>query len=325
MENTAIELDYARFIAEWLDSSDAITAHSSGSTGAPKAIRLPKSDMRRSARTSIAMFKLTRSSTIASALPMRSIATKMAVVRHLEAGCRYVHLPASNTFALPCHIDLLSIGPSQTDQFIGHPEYAALVGAMLVGGAPLDAARKSRLLELGYNLYESYGMTETCSNVALRRGADPHFTANPGISFSLDTRGCIVVHAPGYSFDGITTNDMAELLSDTTFIWRGRFDNVINSGGIKIFPEELEKELAAYISTPYYIIGVPDAKWGTAVLLVVEGDDAAAAEAAHVLSAYPDHIRRPKAVAAMAAFAHTPTGKIKRVVPESGLHFIKNV
>ena len=315
MGNTPTAVEYIDFVSEWRDSGNHISAHTSGSTGTPKEIRLLKSDMRRSAACAARMFGLDESCVVASALPFSSIATKMAVVRHLVAGCRYAEIAPSNELRLPPHVDLLSVGPSQALYLLEHPELARRIKHLLVGGAPMSAQLRQGLIRCGYDVYESYGMTETCSNVALRHGNDDYFTANDGISFDLDPRGCLIVRAPEYSFDGTVTNDLAELISPEKFRWLGRFDNMINSGGIKIFPEMLEKELAAYIGVPFYIIGRPDPKWGTAVVMVVEGDDIAAEEARKALSSFPDRVRCPKDVVAIRHFQHTSTGKVRRIMP----------
>lgn len=309
-------MEYTEFLKQWFGDSECIPTRTSGSTGEPKEILLPKADMRRSAATAMRMFGLHPGCVVASALPLRSIATKMAIVRAIVAGGEYMTVEASNTLRLSRHVDLLSIAPSQADALISHPELRALTGKVLIGGAALSAARRDALLRCGYDIYETYGMTETCSNVALKHGADEYFTANPDITFSLDSRGCIIVHAPGYSFDGIATNDVARLLSPERFTLLGRYDGAINSGGIKLFPEDLERELAAAIYIPFYITGVPDEKWGQVAAVVVEGhDDDAARVAAIVAQAVTDGRRRPKFVMAMPRFERTATGKIRRIDP----------
>ena len=112
----------------------------------------------------------------------------------------------------------------------------------------------------GIRAFATYGMTETCSHVALRGLGEEHFTAMPGVSFSLDNRDCLRITAPGYSFTVLQTNDIARLVNDSGFIWRERFDNVINTGGIKIFPEETERKLRGKLPCRFYLKGVADPK-----------------------------------------------------------------
>ena len=318
MGNAAIAMEYTDFLKQWFDIGKYIATYTSGSTGQPKEILLPKADMRRSAATAVRMFDLGVGSVVASALPMRSIATKMAVVRAIVAEGEYLPIEASNNLTFTRRIDLLSIAPSQADALIARPELQAITGKVLIGGAALSTARREALLRIGYDIYETYGMTETCSNVALRHGDDECFTANPDISFSLDSRGCLVVHAPGYSFDGIATNDVAHLQSPVKFTLLGRYDGAINSGGIKLFPEDLERELAHIVRIPFYIVGVPDDKWGEVAAMVVEGNDKDARWWANELAAkMADGRRRPKYVMAMPQFERTATGKTRRIAPDS--------
>lgn len=315
MDYTRSKMEYTDFIDEWNNGSEHITAHTSGSTGTPKPIHLLKSDMLRSANATIKRFGLDKNCVIASLLPISSIATKMAIVRSIAAGCRYINLHPANDFEIPEHIDLLSVGPSQCDCLIAHPDMAQQIRVLLVGGAELSRKRRDALLALGYDLYESYGMTETCSNVALRHGADDFFEANEGINFCLDNRSCIVVEAPAYGFDGTITNDIAVLQAPDRFRLLGRYDNVINSGGLKIHPEQLERELAPLLDIPFYIVGVPDDKWGQSVAIVIEGSQDDAQKASNRLEILTDGRKRPKRVIAMAEFERTSSGKIKRKLP----------
>jgi O-succinylbenzoic acid--CoA ligase len=64
---------------------------------------------------------------------------------------------------------------------------------------------------------------------------------------------------------------MVNLLNDCEFEWLGRADWVINSGGIKVSPEQVEKNLANHISVPFAITSLPDVKLGECVVLVLEG------------------------------------------------------
>lgn len=312
MAVSCTSMEYEEFLKQWSDDREFVNVKTSGSTGTPKEIHLLKSDMIKSAEATVRRFGLNAHSVIASLLPMTSIATRMAVVRSIVAGCRYVDMKPSNNFVITEHIDLLSAGPTQADCLISNPEMASLVGAIMMGGAPLSPERREALLACGYDLWESYGMTETCSNVALRHGSDPLFTANPGISFSLDERDCLIIHASGYSFDGIVTNDVAALTSPTSFCWLGRADNVINSGGVKMYPEQIEKMLAPYMDMPFYITGVTDNKWGQAVALVVEGSEIELDMARAIVDRLPDRKTAPKHIFAEEAFQYTSTGKIIR-------------
>lgn len=308
------------FRCEWLSESTTVEAHTSGSTGIPKTILLNKDDMRASARATITFFGLTSDSVIASPLSVDYIAGKMMVVRACEAACRLIELPISNEIYIPedvACIDLLPIVPSQIASLLAQPELSSRVRNVLVGGAAPSADDCRRLSDSGYNVYISYGMTETCSHIALARGDDPArvFRAMPGVSFNTDSDSRLIVNAPAFTFGTLITNDIVELLSPTEMIWRGRADGVINSGGIKLLPEELEALYSPYLADrQYFVKGVDDNKWGSATALVIEAKETECESIAKLLrDNIADHRRLPKHIIAVESLPRTSNGKVKRV------------
>lgn len=310
------------FLNEWADSKDYIVAHTSGSTGTPKEIQLLKSDMRTSAHATNEFFGIGSASVIGMALSTDYIAGKMMAVRALESGARLLPLPVGLKIELDGvseAIDLLAIVPSQMHNFIDKPHYASKVRNLLIGGAAPSAEQCRALAALGYKVFISYGMTETRSHVALARGDDSErtFHAMPGISFGVSDDDRLIIDCPRFSFKRLTTNDVVELLSPTSFRWRGRSDGAINSGGIKFFPEELEALYSPLLpGLKFYVSSLPDEKWGQAATLVVEGRQHDTAQIAEALkAAIADHRRLPKHIITVEAIPTTANGKIRRVPP----------
>ena len=304
------------FISQWLDSRDFIEAHTSGSTGAPKAVRLAKADMRASARATNGFFGLTEGSLFVSPLSPDYIAGKMMIVRALEAGGEIVMLPPSNHFEMPeADVALLAIVPSQVPWLLERGD-SARVRNIIIGGAKLDDSMRRALVDAGFNAYETYGMTETCSHVALRHVSGEVFSAMPGVTFSTDARGCLEIDIPNMSVKRVVTNDIVELHSEKEFRWLGRFDNVINSGGIKIFPEELEERIARLVPREvcgeFYIVGRRHDVWGECVCMVFVGDGSTADDIARRLSAGLPHTHVPKVYERVDALPRTSNGKIIR-------------
>lgn len=229
-----------------------------------------------SAHNTNTFFGIDSHSVLGLPLSIDYIAGKMMVVRSLLADCRLRRFPICNTFVVDERVDLLSVVPSQVASLIRDSKSLRNVSNLLIGGAALNSNLEHEIIKAGVSAYIGYGMTETCSHVALRRLGDisKAYTAMSGIRFSTDKRGCLVIHSSDFSWKSIVTNDIVELLNDTSFVWRGRFDNVINSGGIKLHPEEIEKGLSTMIDNPFYIVGHPSDKWGECVALVVEGSRA---------------------------------------------------
>lgn len=318
-----------RFLDEWQNSSDYIVAHTSGSTGTPKEIRLLKSDMLQSARSTNARFGITDRSRLLCPLSINYIAGKMMVVRALEAGCTLImEHPSNAPFLLDYgDIDLMAVVPSQCAMLMNNPLARQRVKNLIVGGASIAPDLERALTAMPWHSYATYGMTETCSHVALRNCGCTLYEAMPGITFATDGRDCLIINAPQFSFKHLTTNDIVTLHNSTRFEWMGRFDNVVNSGGIKLFPEQIEKKLEGRLPMPFYLHSLPDAKWGEAltITLLAPGCEQNCASATlpdgttisnddvlticrKALSAY----EVPKHVRFVDHFNYTATGKLKR-------------
>lgn len=263
------------FLTEWYNDEPTVNARTSGSTGQPKDIRLRKNDMLVSAHNTNSFFGIDSHSVLGLPLSIDYIAGKMMVVRSLAASCRLRQFPVSNSIFVDEPIDLLSVVPSQVSSLLDSADSIRNVKNLLVGGAALSCELERKIVESGISAYIGYGMTETCSHVALRRLGDESaaYYAMPKVSFSVDDRGCLIIHSNAYSWKTLVTNDIVELIGPNAFVWRGRYDDVINSGGIKLHPVEIEKELSKVIDSPFYVVGHPSEKWGECVALVVESAD----------------------------------------------------
>lgn len=302
------------FRRQWLSPEPYIVAHTSGSTGTPKEIRLLKADMRLSARATNSRFGINPASVLAIPLSMDYIAGKMMAVRAFEAGCRLLELPVSNRIELNEPVDLLAIVPSQVDSIVSDAN-AQYIRNVIIGGARLDNTRRRMLAGMPFAAFCTYGMTETCSHVALADALDPQgiYSAMPGVSFCTDSRDCLRITARGMSFGTLQTNDVVELLDREHFRWLGRADNVINSGGIKIMAEELEACLQSVIEVPFYIKAEPDDKWGEVPALVAEVSDSMLPQLQQSIDSLSLGRRKPQRIYCVPALPRTTNGKIRRV------------
>ena len=138
----------------------------------------------------------------------------------------------------------------------------------------------------------------------------------------MDNRGCIWIEGAVTNQRRIQSNDLIKLLSANEFQWIGRYDNVINSGGIKLFPEEIEAEISSIIPEhiPYFVHGVKDSKWGEKAILILETKDKTIDLLAQ-LKAKLGSIKCPKEIIFMDKFIRTQNGKIQRSqTVEKALH-----
>ncbi|MDE7471183.1 MAG: AMP-binding protein [Paramuribaculum sp.] len=304
------------FIDQWLDDRDYVIAHTSGSTGRPKAIRLFKNDMIVSARATNEFFGLHRGSKIVLPLSEDYIAGKMMIVRALLSHAHIISEPPSRSplsERLPYSVDLVAIVPQQIRGLISSP---CAIRNVIVGGGPIPSDDEKLALSARPDIrwWATYGMTETCSHVALRAFGEDWFSALPGISFSLDGGKCLVITNQAASWSPVVTNDIVDLRDARSFRWLGRVDNVIISGGLKIHPEIVEKAFEKVMgSRNFYIVGRPSEAWGTECVLKIEGErdfDLETAIQEVIRGLIPHH--RPKSIEFVPSFQYTSSGKIIR-------------
>ncbi len=306
------------FLLDWLNDSKYILTHTSGSTGAPKPIKILKQHMFHSALATAKYFSLPEKTTALLCLPVGFIAGKMMIARALVLGWHLdMAIPKSNPLdAVFRRYDFCAMTPFQLDNSLGRLH---LIKKLIVGGGAVSPALLQRLKEVDTKIYETYGMTETVTHIAVRRINSKKekqqlipFKTMPKVTVSVDERSCLIIKAKAVSRDPVITNDVVELLSHKRFIWLGRIDNVVNSGGIKLFPEQIEEKLATVIDVPFFVGGVPDEQLGQKLVLFVEHRQPYAFAKADIAQLELDKYEIPKAVYTLASFDRTDNGKLRR-------------
>lgn len=330
-EGEAHESGIGDFLLDWLSDRPTIEVKTSGSTGKPKYLTLGKQAMVNSAIATGDFFRLTKGDSSLLCLSVDYIAGKMMLVRAMILGLELDYVapspkPLSTTNKT---YDFAAMVPMQLEASL---EKIDQVKTLIVGGAPISDNLKKSVQGKKARIFETYGMTETITHIAARRingirshtepkdkkvpgtGSDPlTFKTLPNVSLSKDKRDCLVVNAPDINNEAIVTNDLVNLVSDTEFEWLGRYDNAINSGGIKLIPEQIEAKLSAVLDTRFFVTGMADATLGKKLVLIVEGKADAdklleTVKTSDVLLKY----EMPKEVVTLDKFADTKNGKIQR-------------
>lgn len=312
-------MTYDKLRQQWKDNSPCIEAHTSGSTGTPKRICLPKDMMLRFAQRTISYFGITHSSHLYSCISPQFIGGKMMLIRAIVAGCEFEYELPSNHPQIGDRsrlYDLVSVVPSQMHHILQSPHILAHVKNFLVGGSAIPLPLREAIAKAGITAYESYGMTETASHIALRRIGldDKPFSVLPGISLSADKRGCLVIDM---GIDGVVvTNDIVEFADEAKNLFHilGRVDDVIITGGMKVHPAQVEKLLSPlFPDINICVTSCPDALWGSRVILLVETDCLANTgdimQKMHELM--PPHCI-PKEIRPVSTLPRTASGKIIR-------------
>lgn len=268
-------MTYPEFIGQWRSGADQIECHTSGSTGKPKSILLPRRQVVASARRTIGFFGLRPDSHLHSCISPDFIGGKMMAVRQMEAGCTLSWETPSNRPLEGYNgpgIDLLAVVPSQMIHILDTLDrgVVAAIRNVIIGGAPIPPGLRRRIAASGLQAWETYGMTETASHIALRRVEDPEspFQTLDGISVSLTSDSRLHIAIEGWQ--ELTTNDVAVITAPGRFEILGRADNVIITGGKKVHPESVEALIESALGIETLVTSEPDDKWGRRVVLVID-------------------------------------------------------
>ena len=316
------------FIKQWRDASPTIEVHTSGSTGDPKVMRVEKRRMLASARATCDFLGLQEGDTALLCMSVDYIAGKMMVVRAIERGLQLLTVePSSHPLAASVFVDEIgqkldfaAMVPMQVYCSLQVPrerELLGQIGHVIIGGGPLDEALEQELKGMANAIWHSYGMTETLSHVALRRvsgsEASPWFTPMPGVTLSVDENQCLVIDAPHLCPERLVTRDVVEMEQGSQrFKVLGRIDNVINTGGIKLHIEQVERQLAGHIARPFLITKRPDAQFGEMVVMLLQGTDEDIPAARAASEEFLDKYARPKRIIAVPELPMTPNAKPDR-------------
>ncbi|MBL0738147.1 AMP-binding protein [Flavobacterium sp. GN10] len=307
-EGDAYEQSIGEFFLDWFDKKDYVEMTTSGTTGLPKLVRLKKQAMIQSALATGDFFDLKPGDKALLCLPTQFIAGKMMLVRSLILGLELdvvspsLHPLQFNTTTY----DFVAMVPLQVQNSI---EGLSKVRKLIIGGAKLDSALEEKLLSLKTEIYETYGMTETITHIAAKRLGDSVFSILPNVKISQDDRQCLVINVATISDEPIVTNDLVELLNEQQFKFLGRIDNVINSGGVKLIPEQIEAKLIGKINSRFFVTGLPDTTLGEKLVLVIEGEkEEFAPDFFDVLGKY----EKPKEIVFVSKFKENENGKLLR-------------
>ena len=315
-EGHPYEEDFGDFLLHWIDKEPTIQVKTSGSTGMPKMIVLDKQHMVNSALATGKFFKLEAGDSALLCLSGAYIAGKMMLVRAMILGLEldWVAPTATPLPGIGKTYDFCAMVPLQLENSLG---YINRIKTLLVGGAQISKSIKETVQNVKTSIYETYGMTETITHIALRKvnhGPIDYFKTLPNIKVEKDERNCLVIKAPDLNTSPMITNDIVILISDTEFKWLGRFDNVINSGGVKLIPEQIELKLASILKHRFFVAGIPDEKLGQKLILLVEENNESNELLEKVKSLETlEKYEIPKDILFLKNFIETENGKISRI------------
>lgn len=323
--NEQIKRQVASFIREWEHESSFFESKTSGSTGTPKVIRIEKKYAEASAKATIRFLQLNTGARALLCLNPETIGGKMMIVRSLINN---MHLSIEEPTANPLKntdilFDFIAIAPIQLVAILQEsPEKLRKVRHVIVGGGVISETTVQLLKKEKITVFQTFGMTETISHIALRKVGyeqEDFYTTLNDISVE-HINGNLCIHAPLIGIQELITNDTVEVLNNHQFKWIGRTDFVINSGGVKIQVEELEKQLQQFIPQKLFVHSKKDEKLGEKVVLIVEGAEQGILTSKSFYSFLENRYHIPKEIGFVPNFILTPSHKINRIANFEQVH-----
>ena len=317
------------FLKQFFDEAGSVKLQTSGSTGIPKLVEIKKEYMINSALATGVFFDLRKDTTALLCMNPEFIAGKMMLVRAIVFGWKLdVITPSISPLEdMKKEFDFSAMVPLQVSNSL---EYLYKVKKLIIGGGAISNSLEQSLQKIKTECFATYGMTETVSHIAVQKlnnfpslrggtSKQSYYNLLPNISISKDVRNCLVINATHLAENEIVTNDLVEIISDSEFKWLGRYDNIINSGGVKLIPEQIEEKLSKIIDHRFFVAGVPDKAFGERLVLVIEVQSTKDSESQRgVISSTVrnlitlDKYETPKEIYFTDKFKETATKKIQR-------------
>ena len=242
----------SKLLTRWISGGKEFEIYTSGSTGTPRRLILKRKWLETSALQTIELLKLWNEK-ILCCLPTDKIGGLMMVVRSLAGGFDLsIKEPTSDPMkdiTEDHDYSFISLVPYQLNKILADPISKLKLNRfknILVGGAEISNDLMNKIGDMDPNFYHTYGMTETCSHIALKklnRNPWPHFKPNPYIELKTNDEGLLSVRGYQTGNEWINTTDIIKKYEDGTFDFIGRNDHAINTGGFKVFPEILEQKI----------------------------------------------------------------------------------
>ena len=318
--------EHFTFIESLFDKHNDILVRTSGSTGNPKTIKIKKDFFINSARKTIDFFELLPGTKALLNLSPEYIAGKLMWIRALIGGWQLdIINPDHHSIEKQLTKKSYDFGAMVPLQVQKNLNLISNISKLIIGGAPVATLLQKQLNPLPNSIFATYGMTETLTHIAVKplnktalkgfysqKEQEGSYRLLSGISISQDKRGCLLIDAPDVSEVLVVTNDIVKIIDNQHFKWLGRYDNIINSGGVKFIPEQIENKLKKHIKQEFFIAGLPDDKLGQRIVLFVEGN-IEKQKLSKLFEQYLDRYEKPKMIIEIPKFFRTDSGKIQRL------------
>ena len=237
----------------------ALVVHTSGTTGEPRPIELTYGNVLANALGTAVALGLDPNERWLCPLPLSHVGGLMVLLRSAIYGTTAVIGPPDRD-----DVTLASMVPTQLARIVESPPPKTL-RAVLLGGAAPDPA----VLEAGWPVARTYGLTQACSSVTIGEVGDTKTSgrALPGLAVSIAPDGEILVDGPTVAGGGtLRTGDLGRLDDRGRLVVTGRKADTIVSGGENVAPAEVEAVLLEHPAVADAgVFARIDPEWGEAV------------------------------------------------------------
>jgi O-succinylbenzoic acid--CoA ligase len=268
-------IDILDFLKVWNSDSENFTSSTSGSTGVPKIIKIKKKYAINSARLSIDFFNLQPSQNALLCMSPRFIGSKMMIIRAIIAKMKLYCVEASSNPSKDLKgslkIDFAPMIAMQALEVINN-SHSIEFNKILIGGSAVSDSFVDKISNSKIEFYSSYGMTETLSHIAIRKingsNSSKFYALLPRIEINLNSDSRLSITSNDLGIQDLLTNDCALIHQNNEFEIIGRFDNVVNSGGVKLHLEVIEKKISQINSAEFILTKSPDEKLGERLVML---------------------------------------------------------
>jgi o-succinylbenzoate---CoA ligase len=299
--------DDERVVRQPHEHDVALVVHTSGTTGEPRPVELSFGNVLAQARGSAAALGHDPGERWLCPLPLSHVGGLMVLLRSAIHATTAILGPPDRP-----DITLASMVPTQLARLLDSPPPPSL-RAVLLGGAAADRT----LLDAGWPVAPTYGLSEACSSVTIGEVGDVATSgrAIPGVTVAIADDGEIIVDGPTVAGGGtLRTGDLGRLDDRGRLIVIGRKADTIVSGGENVAPAEVEAVLLEHPAVAEAVVFArPHPEWGEAVTArVVLRSHATEAELRAWVGDRLARFKVPKAIEIAEALPRTTSGKLLR-------------
>lgn len=296
----------AEIIQSWAHKQSALSGHvlfsTSGSSGRSKWAALSRESILASARVVNQFLSASESDIWLLALPDFHVGGMGILARSYTASCQVVYMGgkwdarAYHAMVLTEGVTLSSLVPTQLVDLVQSGLSAPpSLRAVLIGGGRLDDAVYQQAIDLGWPVMETYGMTETCSQVATARLGSRDLKVLSGWQTQISDDGRLMINGEALltayvsCHDGLceiqdpkqegwfTTGDVVELTANCLLV-KGRADRCVKVLGELVNLAEVESAVSNTIENEEIsghesvVTSIPDIRNGSRLVLCSDKD-----------------------------------------------------